>query len=42
MTDLLSLLGVWGPCVQECCLADLDLDGLVGVPDLLILLGNWG
>ncbi len=30
------------PDCQVCCLADLDCDGDVGVPDLLILLGSWG
>lgn len=43
VTDLLILLGSWGPCA-DCndCLADIDDDCSVGVPDLLILLGNWG
>ena len=43
VTDLLLLLGAWGPCA-DCgdCLADLDDDCAVGVTDLLILLGNWG
>ena len=43
VSDLLALLGNWGPC-DSChfCPADLDGDCLVGVPDLLILLGNWG
>jgi uncharacterized membrane protein len=27
---------------EVCCFADLDCDGNVGVPDLLILLGSWG
>ena len=40
--DFLALLADWGPCVEECCLADLDLDGNVGIIDFLILLGNWG
>lgn len=43
VSDLLILLGFWGPCVFcENCLADLDGDCAVGVKDLLILLGNWG
>ncbi len=39
--DLLTLLGGWGPA-SGCQLADFDFDGIVGVPDLLILLANWG
>ncbi len=33
----------WGPCL-DCndCPPDLDGDCVVGVADLLILLGNWG
>ena len=43
VTDLLILLGDWGPCPPKGdCPADLDGDGSVGVKDLLILLGNWG
>ena len=43
VSDLLILLGSWGPC-GDCddCIADLDDDCTVGVSDLLILLGNWG
>ena len=40
--DLLGLLGAWGPCAVDCCLADLDFSGEVDVVDLLSLLGNWG
>ncbi len=42
-SDLIILLGAWGPC-DECsdCLADLDADCTVGTSDLIILLGNWG
>lgn len=40
VTDLLQLLGVWGPCPG--CPEDLDGDGTVGVTDLLILLATWG
>lgn len=42
-TDLLILLGAWGPC-DDCadCPADLDRDCNVGSTDLIILLGNWG
>ncbi len=39
-SDLLALLGAWGPCLG--CPADLDCDGAVGVPDLLLLLAVWG
>jgi len=43
VSDLLILLGAWGPCDDgESCAADLNGDGSVDVSDLLILLGNWG
>ena len=43
VSDLLSLLGSWGPCPPKAdCPADFDANGDVGVKDLLILLGNWG
>ncbi len=43
VSDLLSLLGSWGPCPPKGdCPADFDNSGDVGVKDLLILLGNWG
>lgn len=44
VSDLLILLGTWGPCDNPCpptCAADLDGDCQVGVSDLLIVLGNW-
>ena len=41
VTDLLTLLGAWGPCFGDCP-ADLDGDGVVGVNDLLALLAAWG
>ncbi len=43
-TDLILLLGAWGPCDDcgDCCPADLDGDCTVGTGDLIILLGNWG
>ncbi len=41
VSDLLILLGFWGPC-WPVCLGDLDGDGDVGVKDLLALLANWG
>ncbi len=42
-SDLLLLLGNWGPC-GDCndCPADLDGNCTVGAADLLILLANWG
>ena len=40
VSDLLSLLGSWGPCKD--CPADFDGNVNVGVSDLLTLLGNWG
>lgn len=40
VSDMLALLGEWGPCKQ--CSADLTSDGVVNVSDLLLLLGNWG
>lgn len=40
VSDLLILLGAWGPCPG--CAADLNGDNVVDVSDLLILLGAWG
>lgn len=40
VTDLLDLLGNWGPCPG--CAADLNSDGVVSTVDLLELLGSWG
>jgi len=40
VSDLLILLGAWGPCAD--CDEDLNGDGVVNVSDLLILLGAWG
>jgi hypothetical protein len=40
VSDLLSLLASWGPCID--CPADFDGDGNVGVTDLLALLAAWG
>jgi hypothetical protein len=31
----------WGPCEDECCLSDLNMDGNVGAAALLLLLGHW-
>ncbi len=43
VSDLLILLGNWGPCADcDDCPADLDGDCSVGTADLLLLLANWG
>lgn len=42
VSDLLALLGAWGPKDDNCHVADLNNDGTVDVSDLLILLANWG
>ena len=41
--DLMILLSAWGdwPDPRDECPADLDLDGAVGILDLLTLLANW-
>jgi len=43
-SDLLELLGAWGPCPPgpAACDADLDGNGVVDGGDLLILLTAWG
>lgn len=41
VSDLLALLGAWGPCAGNCA-EDLNGDGIVDVSDLLLLLGEWG
>ena len=42
VTDLLILLGTWGPCADcDACPADFDGDCDVGTTDLLVLLANW-
>jgi hypothetical protein len=40
VSDLLQLLGAWGPCTG--CVEDLDGSGSVDVSDLLTLLATWG
>ena len=40
VSDLLDLIGDWGPCRR--CEADLDGNGTVNVTDLLALITNWG
>ncbi len=42
VSDLLILLGDWGPCPPGTCDADLNDNGVVDVSDLLILLAEWG
>lgn len=41
VTDLLTLLAQWGPCLSIYA-ADFNADGVVNVTDLLTLLANWG
>lgn len=40
VTDLLAILGAWGPCCA--CREDLDESGEVGAAELQILLRTWG
>jgi T5SS/PEP-CTERM-associated repeat protein len=43
VSDLLILLGNWGPCVDcDKCVGDLNDDCIINVSDLLELLANWG
>ena len=43
VSDLLLLLGLWGPCLDcDNCPADLDGDCTVGTGDLVILIANSG
>ena len=43
ITDLLTLLGNWGPCpLAGECTADLDCDGMIGIADFLLLLSLMG
>ncbi|MFK7962297.1 MAG: hypothetical protein AB8G96_17440 [Phycisphaerales bacterium] len=39
LTDLLTVLGSWGPCAE--CPADVNADGVVDIGDLLALLAAW-
>ena len=41
VSDILLLLGQWGPCPPPCA-ADIDGDGSVGIWDLLMVLASWG
>ena len=40
VTDLLALIGAWGPC--NGCSEDVDGSGVVDVSDLLTIIGAWG
>ena len=40
LSDLIAVLGAWGPCPD--CVVDFDNDGLVGIGDLLVVLAGWG
>ena len=44
VTDLLAVIGAWGPCQAPPvpCAADLNGDGSVNVSDLLMIIANWG
>ncbi|MHC4948719.1 MAG: hypothetical protein ACYTG1_10710 [Planctomycetota bacterium] len=42
VTDLLAVLGLWGPCPPGPCPEDTDCDGQVAVGDLLDVLADWG
>jgi hypothetical protein len=44
VTDLLAVIGAWGPCqpAPVPCVADLNGDGSVNVSDLLTIIANWG
>ncbi|MHC5113848.1 MAG: hypothetical protein ACYTGP_05410 [Planctomycetota bacterium] len=39
-SDILAVIGQWGPC--ECCRADLDFSLDVGFSDILAIIGAWG
>lgn len=41
VTDLLLLLGSWGPCLTSCA-NDINFSGTVNVTDLLQMLSEWG
>ena len=40
VSDLLAIIGAWGPC--DGCNEDLNNDGDVNVTDLLIVIDHWG
>ena len=39
--DVIAVLAAWGPCVEDCCPADVDLDGAVGFGDVITVLARW-
>ena len=39
--DLTMLLGAWGVCGTQYCVADINEDGIIDGTDLTILLGSW-
>ena len=41
VTDLIELLGKWGPCPAPCT-SDIDGNGNVNITDLIALLAAWG
>ncbi len=44
VSDLLAVIGSWGPCPvpPTSCPADINHDGTVSVNDLLLVITNWG
>jgi hypothetical protein len=40
VTDLLTVISSWGPCMS--CGADVNSDGTVDVSDLLMVIDAWG
>ena len=40
--EFLFVIGSWGPCQADCCMADFDLDGDVGLADFCTVIENWG
>ena len=39
--DLTMLLGSWGQCAKQYCVADINQDGVIDGTDLTLLLGSW-
>ena len=42
VTDLLVVIGDWGPCNPGDCPGDIDNNGVVNVLDLLGVISLWG
>ncbi|MCP3902607.1 MAG: hypothetical protein GY715_03140 [Planctomycetes bacterium] len=38
--DILTLIGLWGPCIA--CREDLDLSGSIDFADILAVIASWG